>query len=467
MKQHDDIIAAIATPIGEGGISVIRISGKGCIELADKAFRGRIRLQEAQSHTVHFGTIVDSGGEIVDEVLVTLFRTPHSYTVEDTVEISCHGGIYVTRKVLDSVIASGARLAEPGEFTKRAFLNGRIDLSQAEAVADLIQSRSELALKNSLIQLKGSLSQRIKNILDRLVNLCGLVELELDFIEEGITLTSVASMREEIERVISELEALVKSFNYGKFYREGVKVVLVGRPNVGKSSLLNTLLDQNRAIVTEIPGTTRDVIEENILLDGILFRLVDTAGVRETLDPIEKEGVSRTKEQIQQADICLFILDVSRNEKQMDAEFVEEIRKLRNGHNSTEIFVGNKVDLLDSHGIKELKNKSIPGEKRYLVSAKTREGIDELTRAIVGLSLQEGVNPSDSSAIITTARHKNELENAVKSLRMALESTKNEKSGEFIAVDLRMSVNALGAILGTVTTDDILNNVFSRFCIGK
>lgn len=468
MKQVDDVIAAIATPIGEGGISVIRISGNGAINVADKGFRGRIRLQDAKSHTVHTGNYVDSQGGVIDEVLATVFRSPHSYTAEDVVEISCHGGLYVSRKILEAVIGNDARLADPGEFTKRAFLNGRIDLSQAEAVADLIRARSEIARRSSLLQLQGSLSERIKEILNRLINTCGLVELELDFIEDGVTFTNVESLRKEVQQIITELEGLFDSFEYGRFHREGVKVVLIGRPNAGKSSLLNSLLDQNRAIVTEIPGTTRDVIEESIVLSGMLFRLVDTAGLRKTSDLVEKEGVIRTQEQIRQADICLYVVDVSKNDTEDEIQFINEAKALYNVHQPKEIILGNKVDLLDDHETGDLfVLDPFAGMKKHLVSALSKHGLKELTDLLVELSSRSSIHLAEASITVTNERHKNELEKAITSLRLALRSINEAQSGEITAIDLRAAINALGTITGTVTTEDILNSIFSKFCIGK
>lgn len=468
MKQLNDVIAAIATPIGEGGIAVIRVSGKGSIEVADAGFRGSTKLQAAQTHSLHYGQYVDGRGDVIDEVVAAVFRAPRSYTAEDAVEISCHGGLYVSRKILEAVIANGARLAEPGEFTKRAFLNGRIDLSQAEAVADLIKSRSELALKSSVLQLQGSLSRRIHELRSRLIYICGLVELELDFIEENITFTSIDSLQSEIEQIVADLQSLVHSFSYGRLYREGVKVVLVGRPNTGKSSLLNTLLDQNRAIVTNIPGTTRDVIEETIVLEGMQFRLVDTAGIRPTEDTIEREGVRRTHEQIKEADICLYVLDVSENNLTGDLEFIHLVKSIRNGSNPIEIIVGNKTDLIDSKSLVLNKfNRCFGGTEKIFVSALTKVGLDNLTKALVKSCSQSSLNVNENSVVITNERHKSALNNAIESLRLALESIKEAKTGEVIAVDLRGALDALGAIVGEVTTDDILNDIFSKFCIGK
>lgn len=469
MRHHDDIIAAIATPVGEGSISVIRVSGMGAIELVDNGFRGKAPLRDAKTHTLHYGNYVDRGEEIIDEVVVSIFRAPNSYTGEDVVELSCHGGVYVSRRILESVIALGARLALPGEFTKRAFLNGRIDLSQAEAVADLIRARSERSRRNSIVQLQGTLSNEIKNLVNRLTHLCSLVELELDFAEEEVTLTGVDSIRAEIGGVIARIEKLIGSFVHGRLIREGVKVVLVGRPNAGKSSLLNALLDTDRAIVTEVPGTTRDVIEENVILDGVLFKLVDTAGIRDTTDLVEKIGVDRTKAQIQQADICLCVVDISKDELYEEQEFLGKIADLRQGNLNGDILIGNKLDISNQKAVDKLKYADCSSTmgKTVFLSAKTREGMDDLIQAILDLSIRKGLGSSDLSVTVTNERHKNELENAQKSLYLALDSLGQGRSGEVIALDLRRSLNFLGMIVGTVTTDDILNNIFSKFCIGK
>jgi len=468
MKQLDDVIAAIATPIGEGGISIVRVSGKGAVELVDRGFRGKIHLREAKSHTLHYGKYVDVTDETIDEVVASVFRAPNSYTGEDVVEVGCHGGLYVSRRILESVIAYGARLAEPGEFTKRAFLNGRLDLSQAEAVADLIKARSERSRRSSFLQLQGSLSTEISRILSTLTHVCGLVELELDFIEDDIKLEPIETLRKEIQSIVSRLESLVDSFKYGKLLREGVKVVLVGRPNVGKSSLLNALLDQNRAIVTEIPGTTRDVIEENAVLDGMLFRLVDTAGIRNTVDPVEILGVERTKEQIKQADVCLYIVDVSTREVQKEIEFIKEVSTISEGYDHVRILVVNKIDISDDLMISRfLQVSQFSQMKTYLVSAKTGQGIGDLIKGIVDECFRNELGGSESSVTVTNERHRDELVSAIKSLKLALHSIDKGHGGEVVALDLRAAMNALGAIVGTVTTEDLLNSIFSKFCIGK
>ncbi len=407
---------------------------------------------------------------MIDEVLAAVFWAPSSYTAEDVVEISCHGGVYVTRKILESVIANGARLAQPGEFTKRAFLNGRIDLSQAEAVADLIKSQSELGRKSSLIQLQGSLSKKINDLMDKLIRICSLIELELDFVEENISLTNTANLREELISIRSEIESLVLSFTRGRLHRDGVKVVLVGRPNAGKSSLLNALLDQNRAIVTDVPGTTRDVIEECIVLDGMLFRLIDTAGLRPTEDIVEKEGVRRTRDQIKNADVCLYVVDISKEDNGDDVEFIKEVKNIKNGEPFSEIFIGNKIDLVNNSGHSTPRMGVLEEQfrmKGVAVSALKRIGIEDITKELVATSSQNALNLADSSVVVTNQRHRLALLDAIKSLNLALQSLERNMSGEVTAVDIRGAIDSLGLIVGKVTTDDILNNIFSKFCIGK
>lgn len=464
MNPLDDVIAAIATPVGEGGIAVIRVSGKQAIEIAGKAFRGKHSLESVATHTAHFGQFVDANGNVVDEVVATVFHEPHSYTAENSVEFSCHGGMFVARKILDCIIAAGARMAEPGEFTKRAFLNGRIDLSQAEAVADLIHARSEISHRTSLQQLEGRLSTHIGEIRKRLLDLCGLMELELDFAEEGLELTQSDKAQREIESVIEYLNRLIDSYKYGRVYREGVKVVLAGRPNVGKSSILNSLLNENRAIVTEIPGTTRDVIEENVVIGELLFKLVDTAGLQKTPDLVEREGIRRTESQMQTSDELLLVLDVADGFREMDKQiFGRVLREIR--HRNV-LIVENKIDLLN--GRSELKFPSeFSSFVRVRVSAKTGEGFGELRKELLNLALTEPHSAMEHSLVVTNNRHKESLVRAVESLTKAMESLRDGAGNEFVAVDLRAALDSLGEIIGIVTSDDILNNIFSKFCIGK
>ncbi|MGA2623119.1 MAG: tRNA uridine-5-carboxymethylaminomethyl(34) synthesis GTPase MnmE [Bacteroidota bacterium] len=464
MNPLDDVIAAIATPIGEGGISIIRISGKDAIAIADKGFRGKQPLASAATHTAHFGGFIDPDGNAIDEVIATVFLEPHSYTAENSVEISCHGGMFVTRKILDSIVAYGARPAEPGEFTKRAFLNGRIDLSQAEAVADLIHARSEISHRTSLQQLEGKLSIKVAELRQQLLDVCGLLELELDFAEEGLEFTDKGKISRQIESVIEYLNQLIDSYKYGRVYREGFKVVLAGKPNVGKSSILNMLLNENRAIVTEIPGTTRDVIEENVVIDGLLFRIVDTAGMRKSEDFIEIEGIRRAESQLQTSDLIVLVLDAGTGFKSTDKNVFDQL--LKEVKNRNFLVAENKIDLLGKGTIPDLPDEL----KEYdiiKISAKTGAGFGKLKKKLVGMALSGSWTEVERSLVITSSRHRDSFQKAVRSLSVAMESLNSSQSNEFVAVDLRAALDSLGEIIGVVTTDDIVHNIFSRFCIGK
>lgn len=467
LAHESDTIAAIATPIGEGGISVIRISGANAIKIADRGFKGKTLLEAAGSHTAHHGRFTNKTNDVLDDVVALVFKGPNSYTGEDTVELSCHGGMFVTKKILETIIEYGTRTALPGEFTKRAFLNGKLDLAQAEAIADLIHARSEVAHRSSLQQLSGSLSERIKAVRDQLVDTIGLLELELDFAEDGFEFLDKSRVAKQIENAISQIDELLSSYSVGKIYRDGVRVVLAGAPNVGKSSLLNALLKENRAIVTDIPGTTRDTIEETITIDGLMFNLTDTAGLRETTDPVEREGVRRTDERIANCDLLLLMFDLSRqltNDEHMQAE--ELIERVKQG-GAAPVLVLNKMDIKNqTNGFfqKETKLSVLPVAK---ISAKTTEGLSELKRLIVQTALHGKKAVSESGITITNARHYSSLLKASESLKLSLGSLTNKQSGEFIAVDLRAALDSLGEIIGVVTTDDILNRVFSTFCIGK
>ncbi len=466
MIRQEDTIAAIATPIGEGGISVIRISGSNALAVADRLFDGKRRIRDMASHTASFGNIIDphNNRRVLDEVVAVVFRSPNSYTGEDIVEISCHGGMLVTKSILNVLFEAGVRHANPGEFTKRAFLNGRLDLSQAEAVADIIQARTERAHRSSLDQLKGKLSTEIDEIRNDILNFCSLIELELDFAEEDIELANRDDFANRAGRVLRRLQELIESFNVGKVYRDGIKVVIAGKPNAGKSLLLNTLLQENRAIVTDIPGTTRDTIEESLNIDGILFRIIDTAGLRETNDPVESEGVQRTLQQIERADLALMIIDYSLNMSDEDIRYIDSILDKMNELDVDPLVVLNKIDITDGKQFVDTgKLLHYPFVK---ISAKTGEGVDVLKKQMVNLATH-GKPYQEGSVLVTNSRHRDALVRAKQSLELALASIKGEASGEFVSVDLRAALDALGEITGVVTTEDILNNIFSSFCIGK
>jgi tRNA modification GTPase len=452
-------IAAIATPIGEGGISVIRVSGDSAITKVATRFKGKQSLLIAKSHTVHFGRIVDEKKNTIDNVLCTIFRAPKSFTGEDTVEISCHGGILVTRRVLECILETGVQPAAPGEFTQRAFLNGKIDLSQAEAVADLIHAQSDKAQQTSIDQLEGTLSKQIHVVREQLVQSLGLLELELDFTEENIALIDREKTENLFNHTIQEIEDLLKTYKYGKVFREGVRVALVGAPNAGKSSLLNALLKEDRAIVTDIPGTTRDFIEEKIIFLGVLFRMIDTAGLRETEDVVEKEGVLKTWKVIRGSDIVVFVHDSTQTITSDEVLFLEKIKI----HKEI-IFVNNKVDLQSIKVPTEIEqNIAIVIE----TSAIKTIGIESLKDSLFKMIIDRTQIESRESAILTNERHYSALINAKKNIVSALDSLKSDKSEEFIALDLRSAIDSIGEIIGLVTTEEILNNIFSKFCIGK
>jgi tRNA modification GTPase len=466
--RETDTIAAVATPIGDGGISVIRVSGEEAFLIADRGFKGKTQLAAAPSHTAHYGCFVDDLGKPIDNVVAVVFRNPHSYTGENSVELSCHGGQFVTRRILETITRLGARTAQAGEFTKRAFLNGRIDLAQAEAVADLIHSRSERAHRASISQLNGALSAKLSELLDKLLNSISLIELELDFAEEGYEFTEKGRVAGQLQAAISRVDELLSSYKVGKVYRDGVRVALAGAPNVGKSSLLNAFLREERAIVTSIPGTTRDIIEESVSLGGLLFNLSDTAGLRESNDPIEQEGVRRAEERLMNCDILLLMVDGTR--PLYPAEVVSSQKLIRGveARGAACIVAINKVDL------------SLPERPKFTalpeaflkhqvleISAKTLEGFAQLEEELVKLALGGSVATEESGIMITNARHYSALQRAKESLILARESALTGKSGEFVALDLRVGMDALGEILGVVTTEDILNSIFANFCIGK
>jgi len=461
MHPLDDVITAIATPVGEGGLAVIRLSGEDAFRIADCCFQGKKHLADAHSHTAHFGTFVNEKAERVDDVVATVFRSPHSYTGENTVELSCHGGAFVARTIVESLIRAGARQAEPGEFTKRAFLNGRMDLSQAEAVADLIHAQSDSAHKLSLSQLHGRLSHKINELREKLLGVCGLLELELDFAEEGISIIPQAQVLDQLQGVMHEIDGMINSYKSGRMSREGVSVAIIGEPNVGKSSIFNNLIDYNRAIVTPIAGTTRDSIEENIVIDGILFKLVDTAGIRPTTDVVESEGIKRTYSEIEEADIILFVRDCTRIDEEI---FLDELGQVHSGAAKI-LEILNKFDLV---GFSEDRlPASHRGMPRVSLSAKTGLGLERLRQALVEATEIHKVVDSDESVLVTNLRHIACLSNARSALNSALISLSKSEGNELVASDIRRGINDLEMIVGRVTSDDILNHIFSNFCIGK
>ncbi len=459
----NDTIAAIASPLGTAGIGVIRISGSEARSVASHIFRtAKGKVDEFITHTAHYGLLVDPDTEEhIDEVVLTVFWAPKSYTGEDVVEISCHGGLAVLKRALNAVLRSGARLAEPGEFTRRAFVNGRIDLAQAEAVNDLIRARTDDARRAALRQLEGRLSEIVRSAADRLLGVIAAIEAAIDF-PDDVDEPNDEWIREEITAVKSSITGLLESFDKGRAYREGLRVVIAGRVNVGKSSLLNALLRHARAIVTPIPGTTRDVIEENIEIHGLPVVAIDTAGIRTTEDPVEKIGVELTQAALESADLILAVLDASEEIKQADIELLEQIKD-RPG-----IIVLNKIDLvpeeslgLRSSFVQEL-GLSLPLVR---MCASSGQGIEELENTITELVASQGIG--SESAVVTNARHRQLLLSALNDLQQALDTLESNEPIDLLSVDLSAARNALGMITGETASEDLIDRIFSEFCIGK
>lgn len=457
MKDFDTI-AAIATAIGESGISIIRVSGSRALDIVSSIFEGKNgrKLKDIKPYTMRYGHILNRHkDEIIDEVLVSFMKGPRSFTAEDCVEINCHGGIVSTNKVLEEVIKSGARLAEPGEFTKRAFLNGRIDLSQAEAVIDLIRAKTDLAMKSALMQSEGRISKEINSLRTRLLGTIAHIEATVDFPEEDLEEITSNKVTTDLRGILSDIDFLLDTANEGRILREGLSMVIIGKPNVGKSSLLNAFLMEQRAIVTDVPGTTRDVIEEYINLDGIPIKLVDTAGIRETEDLVEKIGVERSKEKINEADLVIFMLDLSRELDEEDKEILEYIKDKKC------IVLLNKVDLerkLDHNIISEFHNI-------IEISAKTGIGIEILKQRIKDLFFKGEI--SSTEVMITNSRHKEALYRAKERCVAALSTLESGISIDLASIDIRSAWMHLGEITGETLEEDIIDKIFSEFCIGK
>lgn len=459
MKEFDTI-CAISTAIGEGGIAIIRVSGDRALSIVSKIFRPKNGkdIKDMKTYTMRYGHIIDiNNEELIDEVIISYMKGPRSFTAEDTVEINCHGGVTSTNKVLETVIKAGARLAEPGEFTKRAFLNGRIDLSQAEAVMDLITAKTELAMKSALMQSNGSLSQRINKLNEYLLNVLALIEYAVDFTEddEEIDPTIPVRVKESLEKAHKDIEKLLKSADEGKIIRDGLSLAIVGKPNVGKSSLLNVLLKEKRAIVTDIAGTTRDVIEEYINLDGIPVKIIDTAGIRETEDIVEKIGVEKSREKIDEADLVLLVLDSSRELDKEDNEIIEAIK------NKKSIVLLNKIDLDNKIDNSILSNF----ENIIKISAKEDIGIDGLKNEIKNLFFSGKID--SESLIISNSRHKQALIRAGENCNEALIRLNNNEYLDLISIFVTAALKALGEITGSELEEDLVNKIFKEFCCGK
>lgn len=459
-ERSTDTIAAVATSMNSSGIGIIRVSGSEAFTIVNHIFKSKktgFDLTKAPTHTIHYGVIQDEE-EILDEVLVLVMRGPHSYTAEDTVEIDCHGGVLVMKKILETVIKYGARPAEPGEFTKRAFLNGRMDLSQAEAVIDVINSSNEYAMKSSVSQLKGSVSRSVKRLREDILYQIAFIESALDD-PEHISLDGYeAQLLEKLRPMICEIEKMVRSADNGKIVSEGVRTVILGKPNAGKSSLMNVLLGEDRAIVTDIAGTTRDTLEEHIRLEGISLNIVDTAGIRETEDVVEQIGVSRAKSVADEADLIIYVVDGSCPLDEND----EMIMELIQGRKSVVLL--NKTDLTMVVSESELAQKT--GQRVIAISAKEETGIEELEKTIRNLFYGGELNFNDE-VLITNVRHKTALVNALGSLKMVEQSIKDSMPEDFLTIDLMDAYEQLGSIIGEAVEDDLVNEIFSKFCMGK
>lgn len=450
--QPGETIAAIATPPGEGGVAIIRISGKDAIVVAKKVFSGPV--DSYKSHTLHYGRVLNTQGDHVDSALLTVMRGNRSYTGEDTVEIHCHGGSLISRRVLDVVLEAGARAALPGEFTFKAFINGKIDLVQAEAVQELICAKSERALDAAEEQLKGSLSKKIATLQNELTEIAAILEAWVDFPEEGLEFTTMEALCDSLERTTRELQNLASTFHDGKILHDGISLCLIGSPNAGKSSLMNALLDKDRAIVSHIPGTTRDILEDHMRLNGLNIKLMDTAGIRVTNEIIEQEGIRRSKQAMQDADLILLVLDAAKGLDDQDQWLLNQVPQDKT------IAVWNKVDL-PHESITQL---SIPHV--VSISAKNKTGIDKLKK-IIDIVIWKNGPPSQDEVLITNIRHKESITHAIIACQQVINGLKSNLSPEFLTLDMRHALSELGKIIGTNISEDILSAIFSKFCIGK
>lgn len=458
----NNTIAAISTSLSASGIGIIRISGEDAIIIADKLFvsKKNKKLIEQKTHTIHYGNIINpESNEIIDEVLVSVMKEPNTYTKENIIEINCHGGVIVMQKILHLVLSNGARLAEPGEFTKRAFLSGRMDLSSAEAVIDIINAKTELSLESSVNQLKGNIYREIKNIRSKLIELIAHIEASIDYPEYDYEELGEDMVLNNLDGIKEKVSKLLNSADDGKIIREGIKTVIVGKPNVGKSSLMNALLNEDRAIVTDVAGTTRDVLEEYMNIKGIPLRIIDTAGIRETEDIVEKIGVNKSEELVQEADLVIMMLDAS-------SDLTEEDRYIFNLiKNKKTIVLLNKIDL-PVRITEEFVNEEVKNTKVISTSLKDNKGLDDIEKAIKDMFLIGDINFNDN-LYITNIRHKVSLENAIDSLSSVKESIEMGMPEDCWSIDLKNSYDYLGEITGDSVSDDIIHQIFSQFCLGK
>lgn len=454
-----ETIAAISTAIGEGGIAIIRVSGDKSIDIVDRIFKGKKRLVEVRSHTINYGFIIDQNDEIVDEVLISVMKEPNTFTREDVVEINCHGGMIAAKRILDLVLENGAELAEPGEFTKRAFLNGRIDLSQAEAIVDLIRSKTDRAMKVAMNQVEGKLSFRINSIRATLLEVLAHIEVTIDYPEHDIEEVTHDFIFSKLNEARNEIIELLSKSSQGKILREGISTVIIGRPNVGKSSLLNTMLNENRAIVTEIPGTTRDTIEEYINIKGVPLRLVDTAGIRETDDVVEKIGVEKSKKELEKADLVLLVLNYN------DELIAEDLELLKLVNDVNTIIVINKTDLPKKLNT-DIFNNIIDNVPIIYTSLTEDIGIKELEEAISNLFF-EGKLDSDDLNYVSNTRHIDLLKKSKNSIEEAINSIEQWLPVDIIAIDIKNTLDSLGEIIGDAVSEELANEIFAKFCVGK
>jgi tRNA modification GTPase len=456
-----DTIAAISTAPGIGGIGIIRISGDNAFEITERLLKGKKNLKDMKSHTISYGKIIDpKSGDTVDEVLVSKMKKPNTFTREDVVEINCHGGTTVLRRILELVLGEGARLAEPGEFTKRAFLNGRIDLSQAEAVIDLINSKTDESSKAALNQLEGKLSDKIREARTKLIELIAHIEVTVDYPEYDIEDVTGQQINNELKAIRQKLVKITEGFERGRIIREGINAVIIGKPNVGKSSLLNELTGKNKAIVTEIPGTTRDIIEEYISINGIPVKIIDTAGIRETEDTVEKIGVERAKNAIKTADLIIMMIDAAEGMREEDQKILSTLKDKKI------ILIINKIDLVD-----ETEDLPIPGvvkdNIRIVKTSLTHDiGIRELENEIKELFLKGEINPN-AEVVVTNIRHKDLIDKAIASIDDARKAYESGMPLDFITIDLKNGAEYLGRITGESVSEDVINEIFRRFCVGK
>lgn len=454
-----DTIAAVATPLGEGGIAIIRVSGTQAVEAVDKIYKGRHKLSTVDTHTIHYGHLVDSEGDVLEEVMVSVMRAPRTFTREDVVEINCHGGIVSVKRVLDLVLEQGVRMAEPGEFTKRAFLNGRIDLSQAEAVIDLIRAKTDKAMKVALHQVQGKLSLLIEDLRRQLIELMAHIEVTIDYPEHDVDDVTRNLLAEKSRWVQEEIEKLLRTAKQGKILREGLSTVIVGRPNVGKSSLLNSLLQEVKAIVTDIPGTTRDIIEEYVNVRGIPLRLVDTAGIRDTEDIVERIGVEKSREMLSKADLVLLVLNYGEELTEEDRNLLQVVQPMN------AIIIVNKVDLPQRIDLSEVQ-QMVGTMPIVMMSIAKEEGIERLEEAIASKFFSGSIQ-SDDLTYVSNARHIQLLREASQVIGEAIEAVESGLPVDMVAFDIRRTWELLGEVIGDTVSDDLISQIFAQFCLGK